>query len=78
MAEKRGRPARRKPPVATSLAERVLDLMYEFYALGKGREAKPLLLWLVELAWEAEQKEPPDYEAVKVLRARYASHGEDT
>jgi hypothetical protein len=73
MAEKRGRPARRKPPVATSLADRVLDLMYEFYALGKGREAKPLILWLVELAWEAERKEPPDYEDLQALRARYAN-----
>jgi hypothetical protein len=41
------------------LSDRVYDLLFEFEAAGRRKRAVPLILWLVEMAWEIEGKELP-------------------
>ena len=41
-------------PASDDLLRRLQNLLYEFHALGRFDEAKPHLLWLMEIA-ESEQ-----------------------
>ncbi|HEY0299837.1 MAG TPA: hypothetical protein VGC36_00775 [Rhizomicrobium sp.] len=49
----------RKPKEsADGLMRRLQGLVYEFHALGHFEEARPHILWLMELAEKAERKPP--------------------
>ena len=58
MAAKRGTRRTAKTP-ADDLMRRLQGMLYEYHALGRFEEARPHILWLMEIAEEEGRKPEP-------------------
>ena len=56
MAAKRTRRSAREP--ADDLMRRLQSMLYEYHALGRFDEARPHILWLMEIAEQIGRKTP--------------------
>jgi hypothetical protein len=66
MVAKQKRETARKPR-GGDLLRRLQNLLYEYHGLGRFEEARPHILWLMEIAESVERTRPPAGQTVEAV-----------